>query len=174
MLTYVSIRPQPIYSRPFRVSSNSGIERSLLLLPRHNHPLQPRLGIIAARPLVENRDPKPAPTIASFAPQPKLPIVDEEIGRQPESPLQEARKILDAAPARTPHDNHFIRRQIAQPQPPIALLLLRIHENKLRTPSPLVHSFRDATLSRAPHVARAAARSRVALPQQRERKAPRP
>ena len=42
------------------------------LLPRHDHPLQPRLRIIAAGPLVENRDPKPTPPIASLAAQPEL------------------------------------------------------------------------------------------------------
>jgi len=122
MLTYVSIRPQPIYSRPFRVSSNSGIERSLLLLPRHIHPLQPRLRTIAAAPLVENRDPKPNPAIASFAPQPKLPIEDEHIRRQPMPPLQKARKILDTTPTRTAHHDYFMPRHIAQPQPPIPFL----------------------------------------------------
>jgi hypothetical protein len=35
---------------------------------RH-HPLQPQLPIIAARALVENSDPKPAPAIATQAPQ---------------------------------------------------------------------------------------------------------
>ena len=34
-------------------------------LPRHHHPLQPRLRVVAARAVVENRDPKPAPPFAA-------------------------------------------------------------------------------------------------------------
>jgi hypothetical protein len=33
-------------------------------IPRHNHPLQPRLPIIAARAIVEDRDPEHAEAIA--------------------------------------------------------------------------------------------------------------
>ena len=46
-----------------------------------------------------------------------------------------------AAPARTAHHDHLMRREIAEPQPPIALLLIRLHENKIQTYSPLVHPF---------------------------------
>ena len=46
----------------------------LAILPRYNHPLQPRLRTIAARPPVENRDPEPAAPIAAPTAQPKLQI----------------------------------------------------------------------------------------------------
>jgi hypothetical protein len=40
---------------------------ALSFIPRHYHPLQPRLPIIAAAPLVEHRDPKTAPAIVPLA-----------------------------------------------------------------------------------------------------------
>jgi hypothetical protein len=41
-------------------------------LPRHHHPLQPRLPIIAARARVKDGDAETTPAIAMRAPQPKL------------------------------------------------------------------------------------------------------
>ena len=78
----------------------------LSLTPRHHHPLQPRLRIIATRPVVEDRNPETPPLITALAAQPELQIVDEEIRGQPMPALQKARKILHAAPARTAHDDH--------------------------------------------------------------------
>ena len=49
------------------------------IVPRRHHPLESRLGIIAARPVVEDRDAKPAPVIAPVAPQPELQIEDQGI-----------------------------------------------------------------------------------------------
>ena len=43
-------------------------QQPLAILPRHDHPLQPRLRIIAARPVVKDGDAKPAPPIAVPAP----------------------------------------------------------------------------------------------------------
>ena len=57
-------------------------------------------------------------------------------------PLQKPLVILDAAPARTAHDDYLMRRQIAEPQPLIAFLILRLHENKIRTDADGVHPFR--------------------------------
>src|SRR5271157_1679814 len=79
----------------------------MCLLPRHNHPLQPWLGIIAARAVVENRDAKTTAAIAVRAAQTKLQIEDERIRRHPMPALQEARRIL-AALARTAHHDHFM------------------------------------------------------------------
>jgi hypothetical protein len=42
------------------------------LVPRHYHPLQPRLRIITAHAVVENHDPETAAAIAMRAAQPKL------------------------------------------------------------------------------------------------------
>jgi hypothetical protein len=49
------------------------------LTPRHNHPLQPRLGIIAAPAIVEDRDAEAAAAIAMRTPQPKLQIKDKRM-----------------------------------------------------------------------------------------------
>jgi hypothetical protein len=49
----------------------------LAILPRHNHPLQPRLRIIAATAIVEDRDAEAAATIAMRTPRPKLQIKDK-------------------------------------------------------------------------------------------------
>ena len=87
----------------------------------HHHPLQPWLRIIAARPLVENRDAKSTATIAVRTAQTKLQIEDEHIRRQPMPPLQKSPRILDTSPTRTPHDDHLMRRRVAKPQPPIAI-----------------------------------------------------
>ena len=84
---------------------------------------------------------KPAPPIAALAPQPKLQIEDERIRRHPIPALQKARWKLHATLARTAHHDHLMRRQIAEPQPPIALFLIRLHENKIRTRSDRVHPF---------------------------------
>ena len=83
----------------------------------------------------------PAPTAASNYPRAcwELQIEDERIRRQVIAPLQEARRILDTAPARTAHHDDVVSRQVAEPKPPIALFLLQLHENKIRTPSPRVH-----------------------------------
>ena len=100
---------------------------SQLLLPRHHHPLQPRLPIIAARAGVKDGDAKATPPIAPLTPQPELQIEDDEIRRQPMPALQEPRMILNAAPAWTAHHNHLMRRQVSQSQPPIPFLLIRTH-----------------------------------------------
>ncbi len=47
---------------------------ALLQTPRHHQPLQPWLGIIAARAPVEKRDPEPTPAIAALTSQSKLQI----------------------------------------------------------------------------------------------------
>jgi len=62
------------------------------------------------------------------------------------TPLQESLTILDASSARTLHHNHLMRRQIAQPQPPIAFLVLRLHENKVGTIASRVHPFIGASV----------------------------
>jgi hypothetical protein len=74
---------------------------SLAILPRHHHPLQLRLRIIAAPSIVEQRDPKTRSGVAVRATQPKLQIEDKRIRRQAMPPLQIPLVILDAAPART-------------------------------------------------------------------------
>jgi len=51
------------------------------------------------------------------------------------------RKVLHATLARTAHHDHFVRGEIAEPQPPIALFLLRFHENKIRTCADRVYPF---------------------------------
>ena len=48
-------------------------------LPRHDHPLQSRLRIIAARAIVEDGNAEPASPIAALTPQTKLQIEDERI-----------------------------------------------------------------------------------------------
>ena len=102
------------------------------------------------------RAPQPAPTAAShYPPRTRLSktvmrnprgrystcTADEIANRRRERirrhtipALQEPRRILDTAPARTVHHDHFMRREIPEPQPPISSLLLRLHENKIRTP----------------------------------------
>jgi hypothetical protein len=55
------------------------------------------------------------------AAQTELQIEDEKIRRQPMPPLQKPLVILDASPARTAHDDHFVCGEIAEPQPPIPL-----------------------------------------------------
>ena len=107
----------------------------------HHHPLPPRLRIITAHAVIEDGDPEPAPPIAPPAPQPELQIEDERIQRQPIPALQKSPRILDTAPAAAAHHDHFMRGQIAEPQPPIALFLLRFYENKIRTLATLVHPF---------------------------------
>jgi hypothetical protein len=59
-------------------------------LPRHKHPLQTRLPIIAARAGVKDGDAKPAPTIAMRPAQPELQIENERIRRHPIPALQVA------------------------------------------------------------------------------------
>jgi hypothetical protein len=86
-------------------------------LPRHNHPLQPRFGIIAARAIVENGDPETAPPIAPLAPEPELQIEDERIRRQVIASLQQPWRKLHDALARTAHHDHLMRSQVAEPQP---------------------------------------------------------
>ena len=111
----------------------------LSLLPRHSHPLQPRLRIVPSRPLVQNGYPKPIPPIAMRA----------RIRRHAVAPLEIAAPVFRVAPARTTHHDHLMRRQVTQPQPPIALSLLQLHEKKIRTPS-----FRDTyRKTRAPRIA---------------------
>ncbi len=89
-------------------------------LPRHNHPLQPRLRAIAAPALIKIRNLKPAPTIAPPAPH---GIANRKRAYQ---------TAPDAAAARSPcgtrrcarraaHHDHLMRCQIARPQPPTAL-----------------------------------------------------
>ena len=56
----------------------------------------------------------------------------------------------DAAPARTAHHDHFMRCEIAEAQPPIALFLLQLHGNKIQTLSPRVHSFRRSGTHKGP------------------------
>ena len=111
--------------------------RKLPPLPRHNHPLQPQLRIILPRPLVKDRDAEPPPAITSLTPQPKLQIEDQRVRWQPMPSLQKARMILDTALARTAHNIHLMRRQIAKPQPPIAALGVKrlFSEAELRTGS---------------------------------------
>jgi hypothetical protein len=58
-------------------------ESSTHSLPRYNHPLQPRLPIIAARAVIKDGDTETTPTIAMRAPQSELQIVDEKIRRHP-------------------------------------------------------------------------------------------
>ena len=70
-------------------------------LPRHDHPLQPRLRTIAARAVVEYRDAKTGAPIAMRATQTELQIIDEGIRRHPMPALQEPRRKLHAALART-------------------------------------------------------------------------
>ena len=56
------------------------------------------------------------------APQPEPQIEHERIRRQPIPALQEARKILDTAPASAAHHDHLVLGHIPEPQPPIPLL----------------------------------------------------
>jgi hypothetical protein len=76
----------------------SNCSPSQLLLPRHDHPLQPRLSIIAARAGVKDGDAKARVGVTVRAAQPELQIVDEEIRPQPIEPpvtyTQQSRRFL--------------------------------------------------------------------------------
>ena len=66
------------------------------------------------------------------APQTKLQIKHERIRRHAVgAPLEIAAPVFRVTPARTAHDNHLMRSKITKPQPPIALLLLQLHEDKI-------------------------------------------
>ena len=77
--------------------------------------------------------------IAVGTTQPELQIEDERIRRYSMPALQEARKILDTALARTAYHDHLVRSQVVEPQPPIPFLLIRLYENKIRTRPGRVH-----------------------------------
>ena len=73
--------------------------------------------------------------------QPKLQIEDERIRRQPMPPLEKARRILHTAPALAAHDDHLMRGQIPQPQPPIPSLPILAMRTKYEQYADRVHPF---------------------------------
>jgi hypothetical protein len=113
----------------------------LALTPPPQPPAPNAPSNFSARAGVKDGDAKTSATITVRAAQTELQIEEEHIRRQAMPPLQKARKILDTAPARTVHDDHLVRRQIAELQPASPFLFLRLHENKIRTLSSRVHPF---------------------------------
>ena len=77
-----------------------------------------------------------------------MQIEHERVRREAMPALQIARRILDAPSAWTAHDNHFMRAQVAQAQPPIPALVILTHENKIRTRAAGVHPFFARTTRR--------------------------
>ena len=75
---------------------------NITLLPRHNHPLQPRLRTIAARPVVEDGDAKATPPIASLTPQPELQI--EELDNATKLRLEKAAMLRQLRLAKEAED----------------------------------------------------------------------
>ena len=100
----------------------------LISLPRHHHPLQPRLPIIPARPLVENGDAKTPRALQCEQRKrnckSKTSVSDGNRCRRCKKPG----KYSTLRPHRSARRSHM-RGQIAEPQPPIAFLLI----NSMRT-----------------------------------------